>query len=192
MPTRTRAARIPRGPGTRPGRWRAVVVRWRAPMATVDIHEGCLRHRQVAVAIWCRPSRRARHGSSPAAPDPPRNIRGRMGARAVVERYLDAMARGDLGALAACVSDDVLLLRPDATIRGGAAVIDECRELLGGAFAPGTYTRHNDVLGATDDLALLVWRAECLGTEITHGVTTFLVRADRIVRVTSVAEFRPV
>lgn len=114
------------------------------------------------------------------------------GARAVVERYLDAMGSGDMAAVLRCFTEDVVLVMPDAVMRGIAAFAEECERMLAGLFAPGSYTRHNDTLVVEGDLAVLVWRADCLGTQVTHAVTHFLMRGDRIALVTSVAQSRPV
>ena len=114
------------------------------------------------------------------------------GPRALVERYLEAMAAGDMPALLGCFTDDVILVTPDRTFRGRDEFAAECERMLGGVFAPGTYTRWVDALVVEGDLAVLVWRADCLGTQVTHAVTHFLMRDGRVALVTSVVRSRPV
>lgn len=114
------------------------------------------------------------------------------GTRALVEGYLDAMGTGDIDALLACFSDDVVLVTPDRTFRGRTEFARECERMLAGVFTPGTYTRHVDALVIEGDLGVLAWRADCLGTEVTHGVTHFFVRDGRVALVTSMVQSRPV
>lgn len=112
--------------------------------------------------------------------------------QAAVDRYLAAMAGGDLDAVLDCFTDDVVLVTPERTFRGRDAFAVEWGRMLRGVFAPGSYTRTNESLVVEGDFAVLVWRADCLGTEITHGVSHFRVRDGRIDLMTGVVKVRPV
>lgn len=113
--------------------------------------------------------------------------------REVVERFLTALAAADTSAVLDCCTEDVVFLSLDAaTVRGRAAFGEQLDRLFSGVFAPGTYVRHNEPLIVEGELAILVWRAECLGTEYTRGVTHFMLRGDRIGLVTVVEDGRPV
>ncbi|MFN8123647.1 MAG: nuclear transport factor 2 family protein [Thermoleophilia bacterium] len=113
--------------------------------------------------------------------------------REVVERFLTALAAADTPAALDCCTEDVVFVPLDAsTLRGRAAFGEELDRLFSGVFAPGTYVRHNEPLIVEGELAILVWRAECLGTVYTHGVTHFVLRGPRIGLVTVVEQGEPV
>lgn len=110
----------------------------------------------------------------------------------VVERYFRALEKGDLRAMLECFSEDAVLIQVDCVVHGRRAIAKELVRNLRGVFAPGTYKRVRDSFRVHGELAHLVWHAECLGTHIPHGVTTFVVRDGLITGVTYAVEAQPV
>ncbi|MCC6831337.1 MAG: nuclear transport factor 2 family protein [Thermoleophilia bacterium] len=112
-------------------------------------------------------------------------------ADAVVRRYLEALRAGDLAGVVASFTEDMVMLTPEETIVGRDAFRVACEGMFAGLLAPGTYKRRIEALTVRGDLALLVWSAACLGSRMSSGVTTFVVRGGLISRLTTSYRIEP-
>lgn len=116
---------------------------------------------------------------------------GIMDTRAVIERHLEALLAADLETLISTFADDAVVISPEGPMTTRGEIVDGCRRLLSGLFAPGTYTFTVDSLVTDGEIGLLTWHASCRGTEIPFAADTFIVRDGRISSKTFAVVLRP-
>jgi len=109
----------------------------------------------------------------------------------VIERHVEALLAADLETLMATFSDDAVVMSPEGPMTTREEILDGCRRLLSGLFAPGTYTFTLDALVTEGEIALLTWHASCRGTDIPFAADTFVVRDGRISCKTFALVLRP-
>ena len=100
--------------------------------------------------------------------------------RQVLEHHLGALAAGDLDAILGDYTDDSTLLGPDGPVRGRQAIRAFFESGLDSLFKPGTYEFTMDKTQVADDIAYIVWHANCAAADIVFGTDTFLIRDGKI------------
>lgn len=98
----------------------------------------------------------------------------------VLEHHLDALAAGDLDAILSDYTDDSTLIGPDGPVKGRQAIRAFFKSGVDSLFKPGTYEFTMDTLQVADDIAYIVWHANCASADIVFGTDTFLIRDGKI------------
>jgi ketosteroid isomerase-like protein len=114
-----------------------------------------------------------------------------MDTRAVFEHHATALGNGALEEVLQDYTDTSVLLTPDGTFRGRAALRDYFGAAVAGPFKPGTYDFTMDVVRIEGEVAYCVWHARCEGAEIVLGTDTFVVRDGKIAIQTYAARIEP-
>jgi len=100
--------------------------------------------------------------------------------RQVLEHHLRALAAGDLDAIVSDYTDDSTLIGPDGVVKGRQAIRASFERGLDSLFKPGTYEFTLDTTQVADDIAYIVWHANCAAMDIVFGTDTFLIRDGKI------------
>jgi uncharacterized protein (TIGR02246 family) len=100
--------------------------------------------------------------------------------RQVVEHHLDALAAGNLDGILNDYTDDSTLIGPGGVLKGMQAIRGVFESSLASLFKPGTYEFTLDTLQVADDVAYIVWHANCASVDIVLGTDTFLIRNGKI------------
>jgi len=100
--------------------------------------------------------------------------------RQVLEHHLGALAAGNLDAILSDYTDDSTLIGPDGVAKGRQAIRASFERGLDSLFKPGTYEFTMDTLQVADDIAYIVWHANCAAVDIVFGTDTFLIRDGKI------------
>jgi uncharacterized protein (TIGR02246 family) len=100
--------------------------------------------------------------------------------RQVLEHHLRALTAGDLDAILGDYTDDSTVIGPDGAVKGRPAIRAFFESGLDSLFKPGTYEFTMDTLQVADDIAYIVWHANCAAADIVFGTDTFLIRDGKI------------
>ena len=100
--------------------------------------------------------------------------------RQVLEHHLAAFGVGDLEGILSDYTDDSTLIGPDGVAKGRQAIRASFERGLDSLFKPGTYEFTMDTLQVADDIAYIVWHANCASADIVFGTDTFLIRDGKI------------
>ena len=100
--------------------------------------------------------------------------------RQVIEHHLGALAAGNLEAILSDYTDGSTLIGPDGALKGRHAIRASFESGLASLFKPGTYEFTMDTLHVVDDIAYIVWHANCVSADIVFGTDTFLIRDGKI------------
>ena len=100
--------------------------------------------------------------------------------RQILEHHLGALAAGDLDAILSDYTDDSTLIGPDGAVKGTRAIRAFFESGLDSLFKPGTYEFTMDTLQVADDIAYIVWHANCASADIVFATDTFLIRDGKI------------
>ena len=100
--------------------------------------------------------------------------------RQVLEHHLGALAAGNLDAILSDYTDDSTLIGPDGVVKGRQAIRASFERGLDSLFKPGTYEFTMDTLQVADEIAYIVWHANCASADIVFGTDTFLIRDSKI------------
>ena len=98
----------------------------------------------------------------------------------VLEHHLGALAAGDLDAIVSDYTDDSTVIGPDGAVKGRQAIRTFFERGLDSLFKPGTYEFTMDTQHVADDIAYIVWHANCASADIVFGTDTFLIRDGKI------------
>ena len=109
----------------------------------------------------------------------------------VCEHHLRALAAGDLDGILSDYADDSLLIGPEGVVKGRQAIRGVFEGALASLFKPGTYEFTMDTLHVADDVAYLVWHANCASADIVFATDTFVIRNGRIAVQTFAAQVKP-
>ena len=69
---------------------------------------------------------------------------------------------------------------PDGAVKGRQAIRAFFESGLDSLFKPGTYEFTMDTLQVADDVAYIVWHANCASADIVFGTDTFLIRDGKV------------
>ena len=111
--------------------------------------------------------------------------------RQVLEHHLGALAAGHLDAILSDYTDDSTLIGPDGPVKGRQAIRAFFESGLDSLFKPGTYEFTMDTTQVVDDIAYIVWHANCAAADIVFGTDTFLIRDGKIAVQTFAAKIEP-
>ena len=100
--------------------------------------------------------------------------------RQVLEHHLAALAAGNLDELLSDYTEDSTVIGPAGAVKGRQAIRPLFESSLASLFKPGTYEFTLDMLHAADDVAYIVWHANCASADIVFGTDTFLIRNGKI------------
>lgn len=100
--------------------------------------------------------------------------------RQVLEHHLGALAAGHLDAIVSDYTDDSTLVGPGGAVKGRQAIRALFESSLDSLFKPGTYEFILDTQQVADDVAYIVWHANCASANIVFGTDTFLIRDGKI------------
>ena len=111
--------------------------------------------------------------------------------RHVLEHHLGALGAGDLDGILSDYVDDSLLIGPDGALKGKQAIRGFFDGVLASLFKPGTYTFTIDILHVADDVAYIVWHADCASANVVFAADTFLIRNGKIAVQTFAPKIEP-
>jgi len=111
--------------------------------------------------------------------------------RQVFEHHLGALGAGDLDAVLSDYAGDSILIAPDGALKGRQAIRGFFEGVLASLFKPGTYEFAIDTLHVADDVAYVVWHANCASADIVFATDTFLIRNGKIAVQTFAAKVEP-
>jgi uncharacterized protein (TIGR02246 family) len=111
--------------------------------------------------------------------------------RQVFEHHLGALGAGNLDAILGDFTDDSILITPDGALKGRQAIRGFFDGVLATLFKPGTYEFTMDTLHVADDVAYLVWHANCATANIVFAADTFLIKNGKIAVQTFAAKIEP-
>jgi ketosteroid isomerase-like protein len=111
--------------------------------------------------------------------------------RQIVEHHLGALGAGNLDAILSDYTDASILISPDGALRGRQAIRGFFEGALASLFKPGTYEFTMDTLHVVDDVAYIVWHANCASAEIVFATDTFLIKNGKIAAQTFAAKIEP-
>lgn len=114
-----------------------------------------------------------------------------MSAGEVLHHHLAAFGAGDTDGVLADYTEQSVLVTPNGSITGLAALREAFDGFFAGLFAPGTYEFTLDGERIEGDVALIWWHADCRDAVIPFGTDTFLVRDGRIAVQTFAAKIEP-
>src|SRR6478672_2460976 len=100
--------------------------------------------------------------------------------RQVLEHHLGALAAGNLDDLLSDYTDESTLIGPAGVVKGQQAIRAIFESSLASLFKPGTYEFMMDTVQMADDVAYIVWHANCVSADIVFGTDTFLIRDGKI------------
>jgi ketosteroid isomerase-like protein len=100
--------------------------------------------------------------------------------RQVLEHHLAALAAGNLDDLLSDYTDGSTLIGPAGVVKGRQAIRPLFESSLASLFKPGTYQFTMDMLHVADDVAYIVWHANCVSADVVFGTDTFLIRDGKI------------
>ena len=100
--------------------------------------------------------------------------------RHVLEHHLGALAAGNLDGILSDYTEDSTLIGPDGAVKGRPAIRAFFESGLASLFKPGTYELTMDALHVADDIAYIVWHANCASADVVLGTDTFLIRDGKI------------
>jgi len=105
-----------------------------------------------------------------------------MGTREVVQRHIDAFLEGDVEKCLADYTEESVILRTDAVVRGLSTLEGLFREAFapGAIFAAGNGCWVVDSLICEGEYAWMTWHHEWAGFIIPFGADAFVVRDDKI------------
>ena len=109
----------------------------------------------------------------------------------VLEHHLRALGAGDLDGILSDYADDAILIRPEGVVKGRQAIRGVFEGALASLFKPGTYEFTRDSLHVADDIAYLVWHANCASADIVFATDTFVIKDGRIAVQTFAAHIKP-
>src|SRR4051794_31934898 len=96
--------------------------------------------------------------------------------RQVLEHHLGALAAGNLDGILSDYTDDSTLIAPDGALKGRQAIRAFFESAVATLFKPSTYEFTMDTLHVADDIAYIVWHADCASADIVFAADTFLIR----------------
>ncbi len=111
--------------------------------------------------------------------------------KAVFEHHLAALGSGDVAEILRDYTEDSVLITPEHTFKGLAAVRGFFDGVVAGPFKPGTYDLSRDVVRVEGVVAYCTWHASCVGLEIVFATDTFVVRDGKIATQTFAAKMVP-
>jgi ketosteroid isomerase-like protein len=111
--------------------------------------------------------------------------------RQVLEHHLGSLGVGDLDGILNDYTDDSILIGSDGPLRGRQAIRGFFEGVLSSLFKPGTYEFTMDTLHVADDIAYIVWHANCASADIVFAADTFVVRNGKIAVQTFAAKIEP-
>jgi len=112
--------------------------------------------------------------------------------RDVVRRHLDAWKRGDIPALLADYTDDIVMLSGAVgAITGKDAIAAMYAQVFDSMFRPEDTTLEVTAEVYTADFALVNWTAKSSAIHAVGGFDTFVMRGDKICRQAGGAEMQP-
>ena len=111
--------------------------------------------------------------------------------RQVLEHHLGALGVGDLDDILKDYTDDSILIGSDGPFRGSQAIRGFFEGVLASLFKPGTYEFTMDTLHVAEDIAYIVWHANCASANIVFAADTFVVRNGKIAVQTFAAKIEP-
>ena len=109
----------------------------------------------------------------------------------VCEHHLRSLAAGDLDGILSDYADDSILIGPEGAVKGRQAIRGVFEGALASLFKPGTYEFTIDTLHVADDVAYLVWHADCASADIVFATDTFVIKNGRIAVQTFAAQMKP-
>lgn len=111
--------------------------------------------------------------------------------RQVLEHHLGALGTGDLEGILNDYADDSIVISPDGALKGRQAIRGFFEGVLASLFKPGTYDFTMDTLHVADDVAYVLWHANCASADIVFAADTFLIRDGKIVVQTFAPKIEP-
>jgi uncharacterized protein (TIGR02246 family) len=111
--------------------------------------------------------------------------------RQVFEHHLSALGAGDLDGILSDYADDSILISPDGALKGRQAIRGFFEGVLASLFKPGTYDFTMDTLHVADDVAYVVWHANCASANVVFAADTFLIRNGKIAVQTFAPKIEP-
>jgi ketosteroid isomerase-like protein len=111
--------------------------------------------------------------------------------RQILEHHLGALAAGNLDAILNDYADDSILISPDGALRGRQAIRGFFEGALASLFKPRTYEFTMDTLHVADDVAYIVWHANCASADIVFATDTFLMKNGKIAVQTYAPKIEP-
>jgi ketosteroid isomerase-like protein len=114
-----------------------------------------------------------------------------MSAKTVMDHHLQAFLAGDVEEVLKDYSDESVFMSPNGVARGREEIQAVFTRLLGGLFAPGTYTFTLDFEHTEPEVGMIIWHAECAGANIPIATDTFVVRDGVILAQTVALKMEP-
>ena len=111
--------------------------------------------------------------------------------RQVFEHHLRGLGAGDLDVILGDYADDSILISADGALKGRQAIRGFFEGVLASLFKPGTYEFTMDTLHVADDVAYVVWHANCASANVVFATDTFLIRNGKIAVQTFAAKIEP-
>ena len=108
-----------------------------------------------------------------------------------IEHHLGALGAGNLDAILSDYADESILISPDGALRGRQAIRGFFEGALASLFKPGTYEFTMDTQHVADDVAYIVWHANCASANIAFAADTFLITNGKIAVQTFAAKIEP-
>jgi predicted ester cyclase/ketosteroid isomerase-like protein len=109
----------------------------------------------------------------------------------VFEHHLRVLGAGDLDGILSDYTDDSILIRAEGPVKGRQAIRGFFQGVLASLFRPGTYEFTIDMLHFADDVAYVVWHANCTSADIVFAADTFVINNGKIAVQTFAAQIRP-
>jgi len=109
----------------------------------------------------------------------------------VFEHHLRVLGAGDLDGILSDYTDDSILIRAEGAVKGRQAIRGFFEDVLASLFRPGTYEFTIDTLHVADDVAYVVWHANCTSADIVFATDTFVINNGKIAVQTFAAQMRP-
>jgi ketosteroid isomerase-like protein len=111
--------------------------------------------------------------------------------RQIFEHHLGALGAGNLDAILSDYADDSILISPDGVLRGRPAIRGFFEGALASLFKPETYEFTMETVHVADDVAYIVWHANCASADIVFAADTFLIKNGKIAVQTFAAKIEP-
>ena len=114
-----------------------------------------------------------------------------MSTKQIADHHLQAFLAGDLDETMKDYTDASVFISANGIAHGREEIQAVFTRLFGSLFAPGTYTFTLDFEHTEDDVAYILWHADCAGAAIPIGTDTFVVRDGAIVTQTVALKVEP-
>jgi uncharacterized protein (TIGR02246 family) len=111
--------------------------------------------------------------------------------RQVFEHHIGALGAGDIDGILGDYTEDSILIGPDGALKGRQAIRGFFEGVLATLFKPGTYEFTMDTLHVAEDIAYVVWHANCAPADIVFAADTFVIRDGKIAVQTFAPKIEP-